>query len=410
MVYQGGETTDGKRIYVGNINYDCKEDEVRQQFNEVSLRCTPHSSLCRRGALIAIALPRPSQFGQITSLSYKQGFAFIDYADQRDAQDAIMSMNQKQLAGRTITVELSGRPPKDGKPPPRHGDSYDRGPPRYDDRSDQRGSFGGAGGGNSRAQASSDVATRNLFVGNIPPDATESDVMAHFGKYGDVAAVKFLPKKSDTFAAFVDFHNVEHARDAHDSSNMLGGMKLRTDYNQRKSASGPPPGGPSRGYDDEYDRGYDRAPPPPPRYDERPPPRYDDRYDDRRGGYDDRAPPPPRYDDRAPPPPRYDERPPPRYEDRYDDRRGGYDDRAPPPPRYDERAPPPPRYDERPPPRYDDRRYDDRGPPPSRERDYYGNDGGGGGGYDRGPPPPQRYDDRGYDDRGPPPPRYDDRG
>ena len=26
------------------------------------------------------------QFGQITSLSYKQGFAFIDYADQRDAQ------------------------------------------------------------------------------------------------------------------------------------------------------------------------------------------------------------------------------------------------------------------------------------------------------------------------------------
>ena len=90
-------------------------------------------------------LPHPSQFGQITSLSYKQGFAFIDYADQRDAQDAIMSMNQKQLAGRTITVELSGRPPKDGKPPPRHGDSYDRGPPRYDDRSDQRGSFGGAG-------------------------------------------------------------------------------------------------------------------------------------------------------------------------------------------------------------------------------------------------------------------------
>ena len=211
---------------------------------------------------------------------------------------------------------------KDGKPPPRHGDFYDRGPPRYDDRSDQRGSFGGAGGGNSRAQASSDVATRNLFVGNIPPDATESDVMAHFGKYGDVAAVKFLPKKSDTFAAFVDFHNVEHARDAHDSSNMLGGMSSAP---ITTSASPPPAAArrPSRGYDDEYDRGYDRAPPPPPRYDERPPPRYDDRYDDRRGGYDDRAPPPPRADDR-------DRRRRgttsghlPRYDDRYDDRRGG---------------------------------------------------------------------------------------
>ena len=35
MVYQGGETTDGRRIYVGNINYDCREDEVRNAFNEV---------------------------------------------------------------------------------------------------------------------------------------------------------------------------------------------------------------------------------------------------------------------------------------------------------------------------------------------------------------------------------------
>ena len=141
MVYQGGETTDGKRIYVGNINYDCKEDEVRQQFNEVIPPLHPPLlALPARRAHSHRLSPRPSQFGQITSLSYKQGFAFIDYADQRDAQDAIMSMNQKQLAGRTITVELSGRPPKDGKPPPRHGDSYDRGPPRYDDRSDQRGS------------------------------------------------------------------------------------------------------------------------------------------------------------------------------------------------------------------------------------------------------------------------------
>ena len=42
-----------------------------------------------RGARIFTTLPllpQPLQFGQITSLSYKQGFAFIDYADQRDAQ------------------------------------------------------------------------------------------------------------------------------------------------------------------------------------------------------------------------------------------------------------------------------------------------------------------------------------
>ena len=57
--YQGGETTDGRRCYVGNINYEIREDEVRNAFNE---------------------------FGQITKMSYKQGYAFIDYADKRDAE------------------------------------------------------------------------------------------------------------------------------------------------------------------------------------------------------------------------------------------------------------------------------------------------------------------------------------
>ena len=246
------------------------------------------------------------------------------------AQDAITSMNGKQLHGRTVTVELSGRPPKDGVPPPGRGGGGFRDEPRGD--------YGG--GPPSRGGPSNDMATRNLFVGNIPPDVSESDVQHHFSKFGNVTGVKFLPKKSDTIAAFVDFHSVEDARDAHDALNMLGGMKLRTDYNNR-GARPPAP------RDD--------------RYDDRPPPRYDDRYDDR-------PPPAPRYDER--PPPRYEERGPPPPQ-RYDDR---YDDRGPPPPQ----------------------RYDDRRGPPERERDYYDER--------RGPPPPQRYDDRGpppprYDQR-----------
>ena len=34
-MYQGGETTDGRRIYVGNINYDYSENEIRNAFNDV---------------------------------------------------------------------------------------------------------------------------------------------------------------------------------------------------------------------------------------------------------------------------------------------------------------------------------------------------------------------------------------
>ena len=79
MVYLGGETTDGKRVYIGNINYEVREEELRNAFSE---------------------------YGQITAISYKQGYAFIDYADKRDAQDAIKLMEGKILADRKLTPHL----------------------------------------------------------------------------------------------------------------------------------------------------------------------------------------------------------------------------------------------------------------------------------------------------------------
>jgi hypothetical protein len=157
-------------------------------------------------------------------------------------------MNGKQLGGRTITVELSGRPPKDGE--------GGRAPPKrdYDDRADTRGAFAGAGGGNSRSMGSSDVATRNLFVANIPPETSEGEVQAHFSKYGAVLGVKFLPKKLDTIAAFVDFQNLEDARDAHEAVNTICGIKVRTGY---KAHAPPPPGcgEPRGGYPPDGPRG-----------------------------------------------------------------------------------------------------------------------------------------------------------
>lgn len=289
-------------------------------------------------------------------MSYKQGFAFIDYADKRDAEDAISSMNGKTLAGRTITVELSGRPPKQERVDDRAFD-------HRDDRADPRGTFGATGGGNSRSQGSSDIATRNLFVANIPEHLSEVDVEQYFAQYGQVQVVKFLPQKSDTRAAFVDFATIADARDAHDSINMIAGYKLRTDYNRRGQPSGSYQGGgdSSRNRRVSYDNGSMLL-----------------RFDDR-----------PRYDDRS----HYDDRPPPRYDGRV---------------RYEER-PPPPRYDDRYEPfvqRYDDRRYDDyRIQSLERERDRVY--------YDR--PLASRYEERSrHDDRSPllrysDRPRYEDR-
>jgi hypothetical protein len=91
----------------------------------------------------------------------------------RVLQDAMTSMNGQHLGGRTITCELSGRPPR-GERPQRGGhDDY---------RADTRGAFNGSGGGNSRSSHSSEIATKNLFVANIPETLSEGDVEQHFGK------------------------------------------------------------------------------------------------------------------------------------------------------------------------------------------------------------------------------------
>ncbi|KAL1508441.1 hypothetical protein AB1Y20_004544 [Prymnesium parvum] len=370
MVYEGGNDSDGKRCYVGNIGYDVKEDEIRSAFSE---------------------------FGTIVNISYKQGFAFIDFQDKIGAEDAIDGMNGKKFFGRSLTVEKSGKAPRGDRQDPSDARRHSPAPRSEHNSDDYRPSRQPDSRGNLRNPNSSEDATRNLFVANIPEEMNEQDVTDHFSQYGRVAMVKFLPQKSETRAAFVDFEEIADAREAHNADNTLKGMRLRTDYNRRgqggggrRDDRGPPPRRPSPRYDDR--RYSDRGPPPP---------RYDDRYDDRPSyrntnrDFYDRGPPPPRYDDR-----RYDGR-----DDRYRERdhyydrpppmRGGYDDRRPyhdagPPrrsrsPLRDDRrydGPPPRRYDDAPPPRrYDDapppRRYD---APPARR-------------YDHDAPPPRRHDD-----------------
>jgi len=357
--YKGGERCEGRRVYIGNINYEVKEEELRGLFD---------------------------QYGAITNISYKQGYAFIDFQDARDAQEAIAKMDGYSLAGRRMTVEHSKDASEIAARPPRDRDDYRYRPAHREDyRADTRGNFHG-GGGNSRNPNSSELATKNLFVANIPDGLSEAEVQDHFSKYGKVLTVKFLPQKSDTKAAFVDFDHVDDAREAHDETNVLRGSRLRTDYNKR--GGGPPGGGGAGGGDRSGgDRGYGRA-------DDR---RYDERrYDSRPPGYDER-----RYESR-PPPPRYDDR---RYEGRDEYRRDDmrerdyHDDH-----RYDDR-----RYESRPPPpRYDDRRYEGRDEyrrDDVRERDYHDDRR-----YDERPS--DRYDDRRYDSRPPPryeEPRYDDR-
>jgi cold-inducible RNA-binding protein len=106
------------RLFVGNLPYDTTEAELREHFAPA-------------GALTQVFLPVDRETGR------PRGFAFVEFPDGTQAEEAIRRFNSQPFKGRTIAVNEArardaARPPMSGPPPPRHfeprTDSVDSGP------------------------------------------------------------------------------------------------------------------------------------------------------------------------------------------------------------------------------------------------------------------------------------------
>jgi len=103
------------KIYVGNMSYDVREDDLRQAFAE---------------------------FGQVDSVNIimdkfsgkSKGFGFVEMASKEVGQACIEALNGKDFKGRTITVN-------EARPQTRTQDARGGG------RGGNRGGFGGGGRG-----------------------------------------------------------------------------------------------------------------------------------------------------------------------------------------------------------------------------------------------------------------------
>ncbi len=81
-------------IYVGNLSYDATEDQLRDWFAE---------------------------FGQVESVSVitdratgrPRGFAFVEMPDDAEGQKAIDELNEKEMDGRALKVNMA-RPRSEG--------------------------------------------------------------------------------------------------------------------------------------------------------------------------------------------------------------------------------------------------------------------------------------------------------
>jgi RNA recognition motif-containing protein len=72
----------------------------------------------------------------------------------------------------------------------------------------------------------------NLFVGNLPPDATDEDLWALFGRFGTVLRVRAAVGRGFGF--------VEMADDAQTAARVLNGAPLRGYVLTVRAATAPP--------------------------------------------------------------------------------------------------------------------------------------------------------------------------
>ena len=105
------------RLFVGNLPYSATETELREHFSAV-------------GQLSYIYLPTDRETGK------PRGFAFVEFSESADAEEAIRRFNNQLFKGRRISVNegraKGDRPPPGTAPrsaPPRSFSSIDEPPP-----------------------------------------------------------------------------------------------------------------------------------------------------------------------------------------------------------------------------------------------------------------------------------------
>jgi len=84
------------KLYVGNLPYETNETDLQALFAEA-------------GTVESVNVMRDRDTGRA------RGFAFVEMASEKDAQNAIQQLNEKPFGGRTLTVnEARPQQPRSG--------------------------------------------------------------------------------------------------------------------------------------------------------------------------------------------------------------------------------------------------------------------------------------------------------
>jgi len=86
-----GKNTMGIRLYIGNLPFNVTEEELREHFSTI-------------GPLSYLSIPTDRETGK------QRGFAFVEFKDRAQADEAIRRFNNQSFQGRPLSVsEARGR-------------------------------------------------------------------------------------------------------------------------------------------------------------------------------------------------------------------------------------------------------------------------------------------------------------
>jgi RNA recognition motif-containing protein len=108
-----------------------------------------------------------AEFGDITRVRLARGNAYVTFADDASASDAVASKNGVDLGGRPMRVELAQRAIRRG-----------------------RGNGNGGNGGGDAAPAQPAKPTFTAFIGGLSKEATRADLREFFADCGEISNIR----------------------------------------------------------------------------------------------------------------------------------------------------------------------------------------------------------------------------
>ncbi|XP_056639341.1 serine-arginine protein 55-like [Diorhabda carinulata] len=184
------------RVFVGGLTYKIRERDLEKFFRK---------------------------YGRIKEVSMKNGYAFVEFDDHRDADDACYELNGKELMGERITVERARGTPRGSDQ--WRGSGRDRGYGASRGRND-----------NSRARDKYGPPTRTeyrVIVENLSSRCSWQDLKDYMRKAGEVTfadAHKLVPNEG--VVEFVSYSDMKNAIEKLDDTE-INGRRIRVFEDRR---------------------------------------------------------------------------------------------------------------------------------------------------------------------------------